>query len=156
MNEALNRWWEEFQKILNYPISLGDSQLTLTSVFKLLVIVVLVPVAERFLRRRVPARTHLGPDLQNALSRFAGYCFIAVGMFFAFKVVHLDLSAFAVMIGALGVGIGFGLQNIVSNFISGLVILAERPIAIGHRIDGRRCGWTGHPDQPAQHDGRDE
>lgn len=139
MNEALNRWWEEFQKILNYPISLGDSQLTLTSVFKLLVIVVLVLVAERFLRRflrrRVLARTHLGPDLQYALSRFAGYCFIAVGMFFAFKVVHLDLSAFAVMIGALGVGIGFGLQNIVSNFISGLVILAERPIAIGHRVE---------------------
>jgi small-conductance mechanosensitive channel len=81
------------------------------------------------------ARTKLEPDLQYAVSRFAGYCFIAIGLFFSVRVINLDLSAFAVIIGGLGIGIGFGLQNIVSNFISGLVILAERPIAIGHRIE---------------------
>ena len=81
------------------------------------------------------ARTHIEPDLQFAVSRFAGYCFIAVGFFFAFKVVHLDLSSLAVIVGGLGIGIGFGLQNIVSNFVSGLIILAERPIAIGHRVE---------------------
>ena len=65
----------------------------------------------------------------------SGYCFIAAGFFFAFRVVHLDLSSLAVIVGGLGIGIGFGLQNIVSNFISGLIILAERPIAIGHRVE---------------------
>ena len=96
-------------------------------------------VLERYLRRilrQADSGSHpLEPDLQYAVSRFVGYCFIAVGFFFAFRVIHLDLSSLAVIVGGLGIGIGFGLQNIVSNFISGLIILAERPIAIGHRIE---------------------
>ena len=140
MNSALSHWWADLQKILNYPlIELGDSRLTLDAILKLVVVLALVLLTERYLRRwlrrRVLARTHLNPDLQYALSRFAGYCFITIGFFIALKIVRLDLSALAVVIGALGVGIGFGLQNIVSNFVSGLIILGERPIAIGHRIE---------------------
>lgn len=140
MSETLNQWWTGIQKVINYPlIELGDNDLTLSRILKLLLVVALVLVAERYLRRvlrrRVLARTKLDPDLQYAVSRFAGYCFIAVGFFFAFKVIHLDLSAFAVIVGGLGVGIGFGLQNVISNFVSGLIILAERPIAMGHRIE---------------------
>jgi small-conductance mechanosensitive channel len=140
MNETLNHWWAEIQNVINYPlIELGDSHLTLNSIVKLLLVMVLVVVAERYLRRlvrkRVLAHTHLEPDLQYAMSRFVGYCFIAVGFFFAFRVVHLDLSSLAVIVGGLGIGIGFGLQNIVSNFVSGLIILAERPIALGHRVE---------------------
>jgi small-conductance mechanosensitive channel len=140
MNETLNHWWAEIQNIINYPlIELGGSRLTLDSIVKLLLVMLLVVVAERYLRRilrkRILARTHMEPDLQYAISRFVGYCFIAVGFFFAFKVVHLDLSSLAVIVGGLGIGIGFGLQNIVSNFVSGLIILAERPIAIGHRVE---------------------
>jgi small-conductance mechanosensitive channel len=139
MSETLNLWWTAIEKVLNYPVELGDSKVTLSSILKLMVLVVMVFVAERYLRRtlrrRVLIRTRLEPDLQYAISRFVGYCFIAVGLFFALKVIHLDLSAFAVIVGGLGVGIGFGLQNIISNFVSGLIILAERPIAIGHRIE---------------------
>jgi small-conductance mechanosensitive channel len=140
MNETLSQWWTVIQKVINYPLfELGDNDLTLSRILKLLVLVALVLVAERYLRRilrrRVLARTKLEPDLQYAVSRFVGYCFIAVGLFFALKVIHLDLSAFALIVGGLGVGIGFGLQNIISNFVSGLIILAERPIAIGHRIE---------------------
>ncbi len=140
MNETLNQWWATVQNIINYPlIELGDSHLTLNGIAKLLLVMALVVLAERYLRRiirrRVLAHTHLEPDLQYAISRFTGYCFIAVGFFFAFKVVHLDLSSLAVIVGGLGIGIGFGLQNIVSNFVSGLIILAERPIALGHRVE---------------------
>jgi len=140
MNETLSHWLAEIQSVINYPlVELGDSHLTLNSIVKLLLVMTLVVVMERFLRRalrrRILARTHLEPNLQYAVSRFAGYCFLAVGFFFAFRVIHLDLSSLAVIVGGLGIGIGFGLQNIVSNFISGLIILAERPIAIGHRIE---------------------
>ena len=140
MSETLKQWWADIQSVLNYqPVELGGINLTLNGIIKLLLVMTLVVVLERlfrrFLRRRVLARTHLEPELQFAVSRFAGYCFIVVGFFFAFRVIHLDLSSLAVVAGGLGVGIGFGLQNIVSNFISGLIILAERSIAIGHRIE---------------------
>lgn len=140
MNETLNQWWLNVQDVVNYPlIELGDSHLTLNSIVKLLLVMLVVVVVERYLRgmlrKRILAHTHMEPDLQYAISRFVGYCFIAVGFFFAFKVVHLDLSSLAVIIGGLGIGIGFGLQNIVSNFVSGLIILAERPIALGHRVE---------------------
>ena len=140
MNDTLNRWWAVIQNIFNQPlVQLGDSALTLNGIVKLLLVMTLVLVAERFLRRilrrRVLSRTHMEPDLQYAVSRFVGYCFIAIGFFFAFRVIHLDLSSLAVIVGGLGIGIGFGLQNIISNFVSGLIILAERPIAIGHRVE---------------------
>jgi len=140
MSETLNQWWTEIQNVINYPLfEFGDSHLTPGNIIQLLLVIALVLAAERYLRRivrkRILARTHMEPDLQYAVSRFMGYCFITVGFFFALKVVHLDLSSLAVIVGGLGIGIGFGLQNIVSNFISGLIILAERPIAIGHRIE---------------------
>jgi len=143
MNETLKEFLKELgagiQKTLNASFTIGKSELTVGNIFTLLVILALVFVAERYLRRllrrRVLSRTHLGPDLQYAVSRFVGYCFIAISFFFAVKVIKLDLSGLAVIVGGLGIGIGFGLQNIVSNFISGLIILGERPIAIGHRIE---------------------
>jgi len=140
MSETLGQWWAVVQRITNYPlVQLGQTHLTLNSIIKLLVVLALVFMAERYLRklvvRRALARTHFSPDLQYAISRFAGYCFIATGFFFALKLINLDLSALAVVVGALSVGVGFGMQNIVSNFVSGLIILAERPIAIGHRIE---------------------
>jgi small-conductance mechanosensitive channel len=140
MHETLNRFWDNVQNALNYPLmKLGDGDMTLNGILKLLVLMVLVLVAERYLRRllrrRVLARTHLSPDLQYAVSRFVGYCFITVGLILALKVVHLDLGALTVIIGALGIGVGFGLQNIISNFVSGIILLAERPIALGHRIE---------------------
>ena len=140
MLDTLKQWWADLQGVFHKPlIDLGDSHLTLDSIIKLLVVLTLVFIAERILRRtlrkRVLSRTNLEPDLQYAVSRFFGYCFIVLGFFVAFKVVHLDLSSLAVIVGGLGVGIGFGLQNIISNFVSGLIILAERTITIGHRIE---------------------
>ena len=75
----------------------------------------------------------LGIAFTEALALF-GFVLI-VGIFIVLENTGIHLAALTVFAGAVGVGVGFGLQNVASNFISGLVILAERPIAIGDRVD---------------------
>jgi small-conductance mechanosensitive channel len=57
------------------------------------------------------------------------------GFILSLQAVEINLNSLAFLAGALGVGVGFGLQNIVSNFISGLIILAEAPIALEDRVE---------------------
>ena len=96
-------------------------------------------LAESILRRimlhRVLTRTHLDEGMRFAVARITGYVLLTLGFYLAFTFVGIDLSSLAVLAGAIGVGLGFGLQNIVNNFISGIIILAERPIAIGDRVE---------------------
>lgn len=127
------------ERVLNYPLlKLGDTQVTLSLLLAILLLLVLVVVGERLIRHLVVLRllrkTKLEPSLQYAISRIVGYLVLALGIYIALQVVGLNLSSLAVIAGAVGVGIGFGLQNIINNFVSGLIILAERHIAIGDRI----------------------
>ena len=73
--------------------------------------------------------------LQFALARVIGYALLGLGFYISLQMVGVNLNSLAFIAGAVGVGLGFGLQNIISNFISGLIILAERPIAIGDRVE---------------------
>lgn len=126
------------EQILQYPL-LPRSGITVASVLLLLILFGAVILVERIFRRhfvsRVLRRTHLTPPLQFTLGRILGYGILALGFYISFQIVGIDLSSLAILAGAVGVGLGFGLQNIISNFISGLIILAERPIAIGDRIE---------------------
>ncbi|MCG6943114.1 MAG: mechanosensitive ion channel [Thiohalocapsa sp.] len=69
--------------------------------------------------------------LRQALATFTQYVVIVAGLLLALRIIGFDLTTLAVFAGALGVGIGFGLQNIVNNFVSGLLLLAERPLKAG-------------------------
>jgi small-conductance mechanosensitive channel len=136
MNQILN--W--LQPILEFPLlRLGTGQLTVLDLIKLAVLLALVLVLERYLRRVVTGwllrRTKFEPSLQYAIGKISGYVFIALGFYLALTMSGINLSSLALLAGAVGVGLGFGLQNIVSNFVSGLIILAERPIAIGDRVE---------------------
>jgi small-conductance mechanosensitive channel len=140
MNTETQKLLSELSRIFSYPlVKLGESELTLASMVTFVCVLVLVFVCERLLRRRLIQRflrrTQLHPSLQYGLSRIGGYLFILIGLYVALKVVGIDLSSLAVVAGAIGVGLGFGLQNILSNFVSGLIILAERPISIGDRVE---------------------
>ena len=136
---------DDVVRILYYPlVKLGESEVTLVTLFKFACLVALVFLCERLLRRllirRFLQKTHLHPSMQYGVGKIAGYIFIGVGFYIALKMVGIDLSSLAVVAGAIGVGLGFGLQNIISNFVSGLIILAERPVAIGDRVEVGEIG----------------
>jgi small-conductance mechanosensitive channel len=90
---------------------------------------------KRFLFNRVFANSGLDRSLQYAIAQIISNAVLIIGIFVVLENTGIHLAALTVFAGAVGVGVGFGLQNIVSNFISGLVILAERPITIGDRVE---------------------
>lgn len=128
------------RKFFEFPIfTLGSKPLTLLSILNLVLLLVVVFIAARFFRNFVLAtvlkRTRLAPSMQYAIGKIAGYLIIGLGAYVALDAVGINLGALAVVAGAIGVGIGFGLQNVISNFISGIILLAERPITIGDRVE---------------------
>jgi small-conductance mechanosensitive channel len=98
-----------------------------------------------FLFNRFLVNSGLDRSLQYAVSQIVSNIVLVVGVFIVLDNAGIHLATLAVFAGAVGVGIGFGLQNIASNFISGLVILAERPITIGDRVEV--AGVTGQVQQ---------
>ena len=138
--ELMQRFFTSLHEVLNYKLLvLKDGSLTVGALIALLLMLGAVIVLEAFLRRyllrRLLRRTRLDASLQFAIAKITGYAFIALGFYISLQVVGLNLTSLAFLAGAVGVGLGFGLQNIVHNFVSGLIILAERPIAIGDRIE---------------------
>ena len=73
--------------------------------------------------------------VQNSIGKLIRYCIVCVGFVFAFMALGFDFTKLTIIMGALGVGIGFGLQGIVNNFVSGLILLFERPLREGDTIE---------------------
>src|SRR2546421_12950525 len=113
--------------------------LSLVQIFLLIALLVTVfwfsSGTKRFLFNRLLAQSGLDRSMQYAIARVVSNIVLVVGIFIVLENTGIHLAALAVFAGAVGVGVGFGLQNIASNFISGLVILAERPITIGDRVE---------------------
>lgn len=92
-------------------------------------------LSKRFLAHRVLARTKIERGHQYAIVRAFGYFIFLLGLIVGLDSTGLNLRSLLVVGGALGVGVGFGLQNVVANFVAGLVILFEQPIKLGDTID---------------------
>ena len=138
MNETLQAIWGFIVRAWSIEL-FGPDTVTIGGILLLVFLFASVIIVERFLQRllirRFLSKTRLQPSLQFGLSRIIGYMLIAIGFYVAFQAVGLDLSSLAIVAASVGVGVGFGLQNIINNFVSGIIILAERPISIGDRIE---------------------
>src|SRR5213082_717318 len=113
--------------------------LSLVQIFLLIALLIAVfwisSRTKRFLFNRFLVNSGLDRALQYAIAQIISNAVVGVGVLIVLENTGIHLGALTVFAGAVGVGVGFGLQNIASNFISGLVILAERPITIGDRVE---------------------
>jgi len=124
---------------LAWNAALPAIKLSLLQIFLLVTLLIAVfwisSRTKRFLFNRLLAQSGLDRSLQYAIAQVVSNIVLVVGIFIVLENSGIRLAALTVFAGAVGVGVGFGLQNIASNFISGLVILAERPITIGDRVE---------------------
>src|SRR6266542_1928790 len=134
---------------LHWNAPLPGVALSLFQIFLLIALLIgvfwLSSRTKRFLFNRFLAKSGLDRALQHAIAQIVGYIVLIVGIVIVLDNAGIHLGALTVFAGAVGVGVGFGLQNIASNFISGLVILAERPITLGDRVEV--AGITGQVQQ---------
>lgn len=119
-------------------IRIGDFSISFGAVFGAIalfvVIVLLTRLMQRWLEKEVMPHTAIEPSLQLSIVTILGYVGFIVAIVLALGEIGIDPQKIALVAGALSVGIGFGLQSIVSNFVSGLILLAERPIRVGDQI----------------------
>lgn len=127
-----------FDSVL-YKVGIGDAQLTLLSVAYALIAVAVLLLLTRFFKGLLTARllpqTTLDTGVQNAITTGFGYVGFIVAALVGFSILGLDLASLALIAGALSLGIGFGLQHIVNNFVSGIILLIERPIKAGDWVE---------------------
>ena len=124
---------------LLWTAPLPGINLSLVQLFLLIALLIAVfwfsSRTKRFLFNRFLVKSGLDRALQYAIAQIVSNLVLVIGIFIVLENTGIHLAALTVFAGAVGVGVGFGLQNIASNFISGLVILAERPITIGDRVE---------------------
>ena len=124
--------------ILTTTITVGAISVTLGDVLAFAITVWLSFLLSRFIRfvldEDVFPTVELPRGVPYAISTLVHYVLLAGGTLLAFAAIGLDLNRFTILAGALGVGVGFGLQNIVNNFVSGLILLFERPIQVGDTV----------------------
>lgn len=145
--EQIEQWFgskfnhqiEQFKKILYYPIaSFGDKPFTLATLLKVILYIVLGIIFLKFFRARLAKflikRTKLGEGAAFSISTLMYYFGALLVFLAALSASGFNLGQMMIVFGALGVGIGFGLQNIANNFISGMILLIDRTLTVGDSI----------------------
>jgi small-conductance mechanosensitive channel len=125
--------------LVTTPVTVGTVAISLGDVLAFVAIVTAAMLLSRAVRvtleEDVLPRTPLDRGIPHAIANTAAYVVSFIGFVLALGAAGIDLSKVTVLAGAFGVGIGFGLQNIVNNFISGLILLYERPIQLGDTVE---------------------
>jgi small-conductance mechanosensitive channel len=120
-------------------VSAGEVTITFSAVFSALVVVVVTWLVTRVVRfaldHEILPRLDLRTGVPIAISTIVGYVLVVTGFVLAMAALGIDLTKVTLLAGAVGVGVGLGLQGVVNNFASGLILMLERPINVGDQID---------------------
>ncbi|MEW6747869.1 MAG: mechanosensitive ion channel domain-containing protein, partial [Planctomycetota bacterium] len=140
---------EDLPALLRTPLPFQDAEGTtwwdlLSAIVLLVLFLFLAKHLKAALREIILPRTGLDQGVQYTITTITGYVLVGIGIYLALAAVF-DLKSFGYIVAALSVGIGFGLQEIVSNFISGLILLFERPLKVGDMVQiGETTGVVKH------------
>ncbi|MEM8823650.1 MAG: mechanosensitive ion channel domain-containing protein [Pseudomonadota bacterium] len=140
--------WDETEATLDaLAIDLGEFRLSLLDLLSALVVIGVLFTGARFLTATTSARIHsnedISPSMRVLVVKMLQIVLYAGAFFIGLKAVGVDLTGLAVLSGAIGVGLGFGLQKVVSNLVSGFIILLDKSIKPGDVISlGETFGWV--------------
>ena len=131
---------KQLYEILNFkvlvmggnPITIGE---LITAIMILIIGFIIVKIFFNYFGKRFIARSLLKKNTSIAIVKVFRYLAYVLLVFLALRLINVPLTAFAFLGGAIAIGVGFGAQNIINNFISGFILMAERPINIGDLID---------------------
>lgn len=138
----------ELQTVANYPlVSIGPAAISiavvLKSIFLFWVLFIIASRVTAFLQDRLTTTTDIDPSLSFALTRFLKFFLFTLGVLITLDTAGVKLSTLTIFGGALGLGLGFGLQNIANNLVSGIMLLLDRSIKQGDVITvGDSYGWV--------------
>lgn len=138
--ETLNNLLNQIKEFLNIHIfSLGEQSITLWTIlyFAILIFLLFFLTGKviRWFVTKVLAKSNIDLGVRMSIGTIIKYLIIVFGLIIILQTVGINLSSLTILAGALGVGIGFGLQNITNNFVSGIIILLERPIKVGDKVE---------------------
>jgi small-conductance mechanosensitive channel len=127
----------DWSRSLLFGVEIGSFRISLVRILAGIVLFIALLFAtrmfQRWLRERL-AQSRMEPGLANSIETVVGYACTAIAALVAVSYAGFDITSLAIVAGALSLGIGFGLQSIVNNFVSGLILLIERPIKVGDRL----------------------
>jgi potassium-dependent mechanosensitive channel len=140
MNEFVKNLWEEIYKLLLIPLfEVGETTVTTSTIAQTILALILVICLARLLyfifHKHLLIRLGIDRGNREAISTIIAYTFTILGFVIVLQLSGFDLGSLAVVAGGLGIGVGFGLQNIIENFISGLTLLLERNLKVGDFIE---------------------
>ncbi|MDD2870177.1 DUF3772 domain-containing protein [Neomegalonema sp.] len=135
---SLQDLWDGAKR-LREGFSVGETRISLGDLLWGVLVFALILGISRFiqrqLRNRILVRAKVDPGLRDSVTAGVGYLGVLIALLVAVGAAGLDLSKLAIVAGALSVGVGFGLQNVVNNFVSGIILLIERPVRAGDVVE---------------------
>jgi potassium-dependent mechanosensitive channel len=133
-----NNFAQAWDDLTSLGVSVGQVHFTMAMLLLSLLVIYLAMQISWLLRAALDTQVFLYSPVDRGVSdsikKLLHYFLVLIGFIFAMSLAGIELQNFAVLAGAFGIGIGFGLQNIVNNFVSGLILLFERPIKVGDMV----------------------